>query len=200
MTIVIPTYKRHISYNFNFLKSFASHCLDKRYVDILLIVKSSEYDIFKKLTVEFPDLNLKIIKMSDLLFNVDQKRYSDEAIFFESKYPITAIKKLFAYSVIDGDYIVLDSENLCLKDFYFSDLFQELKNMPLIYCSDIYADIQRDVLQTSNSLIDFRNNEKWFFLKSYWFFEKQHVVSLIEYLKKLHKEDLSHLFSSLTFF
>jgi hypothetical protein len=200
MNIVIPTYYNHFQYNVNFLHSFDNFCLDKNDVKINFIVNSNEYDIFINLKEDFKQLNINIVKMSDLMFNVDNKHYNDDTNNFPSKYPLQSIKKLFAYTCVDTDFVVFDSENLCLKNFYFKDIFNILKNKPVIYCNNTYQNIQKDVIKTSNDLIQLNNNDKWFFIKSYWFYEIEHVKNLITELKEIHGTDATIILNNKLFF
>lgn len=199
MNIVIPTYNRHYDYNINFLNSFNNFCLDKNDVIINFIINSEEFDLFKNLKNEFINLNINIIKLNDLLRLVDNKNYSDSLNAFNNKYSLQSMKKLLAYNIVDTDYIVLDSENLCLKEFYFKDIFNTLKNKKLLYCNKIYDDIQNEVTLNCNNLIEFLNT-KWFFVKSYWFYEKKIVNQLILHLKEIHNSDITTLLSDKTFF
>ena len=199
MNIVIPTYNRHYQYNINFLESFRQYCLDKNDVKINFIVSSNEYDLFSNLKTMFLDLNVFIIKFSDLLYNVDGKQYPDDQRFFSTKYPLQSLKKLLAFSVVDSDYIVFDSENLCLKSFNFRDIFKTLKNKPIIYCDNTYQEIQKNVIDSCNLVNNF-NTDKWFFLKSYWFYELEHVSGLINDLKETHKKDIFILLREIIFF
>lgn len=200
MNIVIPTYSKHHQYNINFLTSFNKFCLDKNEVKINFIVNSNEFSTFNDLKESFKSLNVNIVKMSDLLFNVDKKLYTDYQHQFLSKYPLQSIKKLFAYTCVDTDFIVLDSENLCLKEFYLKDIFINLKDKPILYCNNVYQDIQKDVIRTSNYLMQLNDNNKWFFLKSYWFYEIEHVQNLINELKQLHKNDATLILNNKLFF
>ena len=119
MNLVIPTYNKHYNYNIKFLESFRTYCLDKNDVKINFIVNSSEYELFSNLKSIFNDININIVKFSDLLLKVDNENYSDNVSFFSTKYPLQSLKKLLAYICVDTDYIVFDSENLCVKEFYF---------------------------------------------------------------------------------
>lgn len=199
MNIVIPTYNRHYQYNINFLESFRRYCLDKNDVKINFIVASNEYDLFNNLKTMFLDLNVFIIKFSDLLYNVDGKQYPDDQRFFNTKYPLQSLKKLLAFSCVDTNYIVFDSENLCLKPFNFSDIFNTLKNKPILYCDNTYQEIQKNIIDSCNLVNNF-NTDKWFFLKSYWFYELEHVKGLINNLKETHKTDIFILLKDVIFF
>jgi hypothetical protein len=199
MNLVIPTYNRHYEYNINFLKSFDKFCLDKNDVKINFIVSSNDYNNFIGLKNQFTNLNINFFKLNDLLMSVDQKRFSDNLSFFAQKYPLQSIKKLFAYKCVDTDYIVIDSENLCLKEFKFSDIFYTLKNKPILYCNNIYQNIQKDVNQSCNDLLNYTNN-KWFFVKSYWFYELEYVEKLLQELKDLHKNDVTLILKDKLFF
>ena len=199
MNIVIPTYNRHYDYNINFLNSFEKFCLDKNDVKINFIVNSEEFDLFKNLKNQFTNLNVNIIKLNNLLQVIDNKSYSDSASNFSTKYSLQSIKKLLAYNSVDTDYIVLDSENLCLKEFYFKDIFNTLKNKKLLYCNETYQGIQKEVILNCNNLINF-SNTKWFFVKSYWFYEKKIVNQLILHLKQIHNSDITTLLSDKIFF
>jgi len=199
MNIVIPTYNQHHDYNINFLNSFEKFCLDKNDVKINFIINSEEFHLFKNLKNQFTNLNVNIIKLNDLLQAIDNKSYSDSASNFSTKHSLQSIKKLLAYNLVDTDYIVLDSENLCLKEFYFKDIFNTLKSKKLLYCNETCHGIQKEVILNCNNLINF-SNTKWFFIKSYWFYEKELVNQLILCLKQIHNSDITSLLSDKTFF
>ena len=200
MNIVIPTYNKHYNYNVNFLNSFNEFCLDKNKVTINFIVASNELDLFSGLVNQYAHLNVRIITLKELMFNVDGEYYNDNQSFFNTKYPLQSIKKLFAYTCVDTDYIVFDSENLCLKEFYFEDIFNDLKNKPIIYSDKIHYDLQRNVTSTCNDIFDLTENNKWFFLKSYWFFERNHVESMITFLKEKYSKNITLFLNNKIFF
>lgn len=183
MNIVIPTYSKHYNYNVNFLNSFNEFCLDKNKVIINFIVSSDELESFNQLVNKYENLNIKIRTLKELMYDVDGEFYNDDQSFFNTKYPLQSIKKLFAYTCVDTDYIVFDSENLCLKEFYFEKIFNDLKNKPIVFSDKIHYDLQTEVITTCNNIFGLNENNKWFFLKSYWFFELNHVKNLIKYLK-----------------
>ena len=96
MNIVIPTYNKHYNYNVNFLNSFNEFCLDKNKVTINFIVASNELDLFSGLVNQYRHLNVRIVTLKELMFNVDGEYYNDDQSFFNTKYPLQSIKKLFA--------------------------------------------------------------------------------------------------------
>ena len=197
MNIVIPTYEKHYDYNVKFLESFNLYCLDKNDVKINFIVNSNEYELFNKL--KNINLNINIIKFSDLLLKIDGENYPDNVEFFNTKYPLQSLKKLLAYTCVDTDYVVFDSENLCIKNFYFYDIFKKLKNKPIIYCDKTYYELQKTVIENTNKLLD-TNLNNWFFVKSYWFFELEHVDNLINYLKQKNNTTITLLLKDVIFF
>lgn len=197
MNIVIPTYEKHYDYNVKFLESFDLYCLDKNDVKINFIVNSNEYELFNEL--KNINLNINIIKFSDLLLKIDGENYPDNIGFFNTKYPLQSLKKLLAYTCVDTDYVVFDSENLCIKNFYFYDIFKTLKNKPIIYCDKTYYELQKTVLESTNKLLD-TNLNNWFFVKSYWFFELEHVDNLINYLKQKNNTTITLLLKDVIFF
>jgi hypothetical protein len=199
MNIVIPTYEKHYEYNIRFLESFDLYCLDKNDVKINLIVNSKEYGLFENFKLRFLNLNINIVKFSDLLLKIDGEDYSDDVDFFNTKYPLQSLKKLLAYTCVDTDYVVFDSENLCLKEFYFSAIFKTLKDKPIIYCDKTYYELQKKVIENTNKLLD-TNSTNWFFVKSYWFFELEHVDNLIKYLKEKHNTTVTLLLKDIIFF
>jgi archaellum component FlaC len=200
MNIVVPTYNKHYNYNINFLNSFKEFCLDKDKVTINFIVTSQEKEIFETLVNMYLELNIKIVTLKELMFNVDGEYYDDSESFFNTKYPLQSLKKLFAYTCVDSDYIVFDSENLCLKEFYFETIFNELKEKPLLYSDKIYHNIQNDVIQTCNNILNSIENNKWFFLKSYWFFELKSVEELINHLKDTQSKNITLFLKDKIFF
>ena len=199
MNIVIPTYEKHYAYNVNFLESFDLYCLDKNDVKINFIVNSNEYGLFINLKNNNINLNINIIKFSDLLLKIDGENYPDHDEFFNTKYPLQSLKKLLAYTCVDTDYVVFDSENLCIKNFYFRDIFKTLKSKPIIYCNKTYCELQKTVIESTNKLLDI-NSDNWFFVKSYWFFELEHVNNLINYLRKNNNSTITLLLKDTIFF
>jgi hypothetical protein len=199
MNIVIPTYGKHYAYNVNFLESFDLYCLDKNDVKINFIVNSNEYELFMNLKNNNINLNIIIIKFSDLLLKIDGENYPDHNEFFNTKYPLQSLKKLLAYTCVDTDYVVFDSENLCIKNFYFCDIFKTLKSKPIIYCDKTYCELQKTVIESTNKLLGI-NSDNWFFVKSYWFFELEHVNNLINYLRENNNSTITLLLKDTIFF
>lgn len=113
---------------------------------------------------------------------VDNIDFIDSINNFNQKYSYQSLKKLLAYSIIKDDYVVLDSENLCLKEFYFKDMWKLMKTNKIYYTTTLFDDLSIRVLNESNKLID-ADYPYWFFITSYWFFEYNHVCSLINLLK-----------------
>ena len=187
MNIVIPTYEHHFRYNFNFLESFDTYCLDKKNVNIYIIGRNASRDYLNTWFKQFSNLNIFVYTLSDLIYNVDGITIDDtDDNYFTVKYQLQSLKKLLAYTVTNGDYIVMDSENLCLKPFYFSDIFSSQKNKKLIYCKRIHTEdntLGISLMKNSNSMLN-TNDSNWYFIKSYWFFEYDYVKLLVDELKK----------------
>lgn len=188
MNIVIPSYERHINYNRNFLRSFRKYCLDKKDVIINFICCRSNYGLFTELRDEFSDLNISIFTLSELILQVDNIEYDDAVKNFPTKYSLQSLKKLFSYSVVDSDYLVLDSENLCLKKFYLQHIFDILKSKKINYATNYYQPIQHEVVSNCNRLLNYENNT-WCFLDCHWFFEKENVCKLVDELREINKHD-----------
>lgn len=188
MNIVIPSYERHLGYNSNFLYSLRKHCLDKKDVQINFICCRSNYSMFADLKAEFFDLNVHIFTLSDLIKKVDNFDFNDATSNFPTKYSLQSLKKLFSYSIVDSDYLVLDSENLCLKDFYFRDIFKILKNKRINYSTNYYYPIQHEVVSNCNRLLNYEN-KTWCFLDCHWFFERHHVEKMIDELREINNQD-----------
>lgn len=188
--LVIPTYEKHYQYNVNFLDSFLLYCEDKQDVLIHFIVSNSNKDMFNNLIIKYPLVNIKITTLTTLINLVQgNETYDDSAenlSNFNTKYPFQSLKKLYAYAIVHDDYIVIDSENLCLKSFYMKDVFKNQKQMPIPYTLNVYKPIQHEVLESCDqivvsSLIDPTMRKKaWFFVKSYWFYEK-HILEHLMY-------------------
>lgn len=182
--IVIPTYKKHFNYNLNFLESFDKFCIDKKKVIINFILTTYDIEEFNNYISKFNNINIKLYTLSELVYNVVSIKIDDNPNNFLTKYSLQSIKKLFAYTITNNnDYIVIDSENLCIKKFYMENIFKDLKIKPIFY-SKIIKDIQIKVVEDCNNILNIQNNINfWFFLKSYWFFEYEIVNELIIYLK-----------------
>jgi len=74
---------------------------------------------------------------------------------------------------------------LCLKPFYSSDIFNSQKNRKIFYCEKIYVeDITGTILMKHINTMLKTNDNKWYFIKSYWFFEYSYVKLLIDEIKK----------------
>ena len=183
MNLVIPTYRNHYTYNINFLNSFSKFCIDKSEVNIKLIVNDSDFVFFNQILSQFDDLNISIETLKNLIYNVDGISVVNDNSIFNSKYPLQSLKKLFSYTICNGDFIVIDSENLCLKNFYFREIIESQKNKPIIYTNHSFQEIQKKVIDSCNTVLT-TTSERWFFLKSYWFYEKEIVSKLITDLKK----------------
>ena len=199
MNIVIPTYENHYDCNIKFLHSFDKHCLDKDKVFINFVVCNYNFNIFLNLKKIFSALNIEIITLSQLIMKVDGIDFDDSSHNFNTKFPLQSIKKLFAYSVVDSDYIVLDSENICVKDFYFEKLINIIKTKKISYCNNYWQPIQHDVVYNCNKLIN-HNDNRWYFLTSYWYYEKNYVQKLIDEIRQINNEKIIYILKDIIFF
>lgn len=199
MNIVIPSYENHIQFNLNFLSSFRKHCLDKNDVQINFICCNYNHNLFLELQSQFRDLNVNIFTLSQLIKKVDNFDFDDSTSNFYTKYPLQSLKKLFAYSVVDTDYLVMDSENLCLKDFYFGELYSCLKNKKIKHSDEYTQPIQHEVVFNCNNLLNYENNT-WCFLDPYWLFEKSHVEGMIHELKEINNDKATLILKDKIFF
>jgi hypothetical protein len=197
--IVIPSYEPHYQYNIKFLESFDMHCLDKNDVKINIIGCNVDYKIFMKLKNIFPYLNINIFTLSQLIKFVDGIDFDDSSNNFNTKYPLQSIKKLFAYSIVDSDYIVLDSENICVNDFYFRDLIESIKSKKIKYCNNYWNPIQKEVVANCNKIINYDDN-RWYFLNSYWYYEKKYVEKLIHKIRQINNEKIIYVLKDIIFF
>lgn len=188
MNVVIPSYEMHIGQNINFLNSFRKYCLDKKNVKINLICSKSNKQFFLDLKNEFRDINLNVFTLNYLIKKVDNIDFDDSLGNFNTKFPYQSLKKLLSYCVVDSDYMVLDSENVCLKYFCFEDTFNELKNKKIKYSEKYEQQIQQEVVSNCNHLLQYENH-KWFFLNPYWIYEKEKVQNLVDELREINKHD-----------
>jgi hypothetical protein len=198
MNLVIPTYSNHFNYNELFLESFQKYCIDKQNVTINFVLTSQESHLIDDLFSKYENLNLKKLILSELIFQVDGISVDDSLSFFGNKYSLQSVKKLYASISIEGNYLVIDSENLCLKDFYMSEIFNLCENQKILYTDDYHQNIQHDVVNSCNELLD-SLDKKWFFLRSYWFYKKDLVNKLFDFLRTKN-ECIISLLANKTFF
>ena len=193
--IVIPTYEKHFNYNLNFLDSIVKYCKDKEELKIHFILSTSNCERFKKLIESYDSLNINVATLSQLIKNLDEIDVSDNVGGFPNKYIYQSLKKIFAYTITGDDYIVLDSENLCLKPFFIKDVFKGMKDKRLIFSKTYAQPIQKEVVNNCNSILSDSCN-KWFFIKSYWFYEKDFVEKMIEDLKERYDKSCYSILKS----
>ena len=112
-----------------------------------------------------------------------------------------SLKKLLSFSVVDTDYLVLDSENLCIKDFYFEEVMDIIKNKKIKYTIKNYINnpLELLIIDNCNKLINFNNNS-YSFMDPYWYFERDIVLKLITELSQLHKNKIIFILKDIIFF
>ena len=200
MNIIVPTYPPHFLWNKLFLKSFKKHCINYEKSSIQFIVNKNDYSNFIEVIKELLDENIKIKIFEKILINCGQKYIFYPTNDYE-KYSFQSIKKMF--SVIDSEYeknLVLDSENIVVKDFKFEELF--INEDKIFYCDWITSHVQNNVVNSCNRLLNL-NNTKWFFETSFWIYNKQEFIDIIEYIIKnnnIEKQNLVAYLKNFVFF
>jgi hypothetical protein len=178
MNIVIPTYEKHKQYNINFVKSFEKYCLDKENVSIYFIVTEEDKHLFECLVTDY----VKLITFQTLVncLGIDYN-----SLNFNNQYSYQSLKKLLSPIFLKEGCVVIDSENLCVRPFYIKDFSKSIKNSKIIYTTKLIempTHLQRNVFNNCKNLLEFET-DKWFFLKSYWYYEYDIVSKLLNELK-----------------
>ncbi len=185
MNLVIPTYEKHRQYNINFVKSFEKYCLDKENVTIYFIVTEENKHLFECLVTDY----IKLITFQNLINCLD---VDYNILNFNNQYSYQSLKKILAPIYLKEDCVVIDSENLCVKSFFIKDLAESIKNSKIIYTKNLIempTNLQREVFNNCKNLLEL-DSDKWFFLKSYWYYEYEIVLKLLNELKN---KDLNFL-------
>ena len=198
MKIIIPTYPPHFKWNRLFLQSIKKYCIDYENVTIDFIIEKNNRILLENYIKEYQSNKIQIKYIENIT-----KNYSIPLLptTIWDKYSYQSIKKMMG--VIDSDCelnLVLDSENVCVKQFLFSQLFDN--ESVVYYCDWIVSDVQNKVLTDSNEIVKLNNN-KWFFETSFWIYKKSIFIKLFEQIKinnNLNNSNIINFLSSKVFF
>jgi hypothetical protein len=189
MNIIIPSYEKHIKFNRSFLNSYDTHCLDKDQTKIYFVVDNHNIELFNDLkSYSF----VEILNYDEIVYSIYKTK-----VKYIDKYSHQSLKKLLSILYIEKNAIVMDSENICIKNFYMSDIFKNIDNK-IYYTENKTQFIQSNMINDLNNIIDHISN-RWYFIKSYWYFDYEICKSLILYLEKKYSNTYEMLSSTIFF-
>ena len=202
MKLILPTYPPDFKWVNLFVRSVKKFCVDYDDVKIDFIVESENLALLRSNLAELITDNMKIKSVEDILRR--NKYNSKEATFYKSgdrKYTYQSIKKILG--VIDSDEefnLVIDSDNIAIKQFEFKELFNNFDK--IYYCDWVTSDLQNCVRNNSNLLIK-TNIESWTFESSFWPYKKSIMLKTLENVESVNvirKEELFNFLNCVPMF
>lgn len=190
--LIIPTYTHHFSCNEKFLESFSQFCVDPENVDINFILSDNDINKFMEISNKFNHLQIRLWTLKEILQKNDISVDEGELLSRIGKFNYQSIKKIYAcYTLGYEETIVLDSENVFVRPFEIKSIFDKVSKNKIIYTDDnIPLDIQKDVTRNCAKILGGTDYNLWMFNTSFWFFERQAVRDLMEYVLETNNRSL----------
>jgi len=193
MKLIIPTYPPHFKWNELFLRSIEKYCIDYENVKIDFIIERDNSESFDSIIENYKSDNITVKFIEDL---AKEFGFIKAPSNIWDKYAYQSIKKMLAVIKSDCELnLVLDSENVCVKKFEFSDLFYNRDKV--YYCDWVVSDVQQRVLKDSNEIMKNPENNKWFFETSFWIYRKSVFDSILQHILKVNNLDKHNLLNFL---
>ena len=197
-SIVIPTHIGHLEQVELFLKTYNKYSLDKKIIKIYLIITESEKKLFSSLkNIISSDIKLEIISLKEVMYKVENIIIDDSKLLRElGKFNFQALKKIYGAIFADSETnLILDSEALIIRDICFSEIFDNYNSNPFVFYSPYFGmKFQEDVTYLTSDILNVKKQNKWFLETQYWFFQRDILKSLKQYVINITGDSIFTLF------
>lgn len=151
--IVVPTYSEHYHYNAAFLESFQKHCTDPGNAKVIFIAQHSTKEQLALDAYPFASMQ----SLTEILDTHGIQTPEETLLNSVGKHTYQSLKKLYGVLASGCDrVIVMDSENICVRDFAFHELFDAAFNRRLLYYPGINFGLQAAVTTRSKNILRLR--------------------------------------------
>jgi len=209
-SIVISTYPPHFHRVARFLSSCYEHVKDLDKLEVILVVSNGEEHSIRATVDPFNKISFKIVTFSNLIKDRYGICISEQDMLTRMCDPISggkwsyqALKKLMGVMYSNNPYIlVLDSETLVIRDCSIEEIFLNFFNKNRCY---FYTDNSAEkspkfkeygngglytLSESCNKILKKDTLPYYFWEAGNWFFEKDKVMSMVQYIEEIHNKSL----------
>ena len=187
LTIVTPSFEKHIVQFGHLVESIAEHCLDLDAVHLIAVVERVNQDAFASLLARYPRISSEIVLTEQVLEDFAIDATPGQFLRRVGKFTFQTIKKFGALLRAPSDWsLVLDSEGLFHKPFRALDLLRDYAERKYVFYTRTKprTDLWRqstgyDVTKNAGSALAMDSGDRWYMEYFHWFYETEKVRDLI---------------------
>jgi len=187
VSIVTPSYEKHISQYEMMIASLVKHCTDIIDVEFIVVVEEKNVISFRNIFNKYNIKNHKIITTESILSHFECPEEVDDFIRRVGKFTFQTVKKFGGLLQVENDWaIVLDSEGIFCRDFAIADLVRNYEEQKYVFYTDVVAreglwekSLGYQINKNISEILQFDCNKRWYMEYFHWFYESSKVKDLI---------------------
>jgi len=188
VSIVTPSFEKHVSQYEMMLKSIIDTCEDLENLFPIVIIEKKNESIFKSIFKSSPLRNYKIIFTEDVLASFGIYETPSQFLKRVGKFTFQTIKKFGGLRAAETEWsLVLDSEGIFMKKFKIQELVNDYASQKYVFYTNTTP---RGELWTHSVGYQINKNvgetlyvdasKRWYMESFHWFYETDKVKDLIE--------------------
>lgn len=199
--ILIPTYEGHRFCVNNFLHSIQQKT--NKNIPVYLIISKCDISNFAYMPIKYPDIQLHILFLSDVIISVSQFEIDENNLFQQMGKPrFQSVKKLYGllYLMWYENYdniAIFDSEGIVIRQIDLNEMIETyVKNPFYIYstCESRSGSLHYDIIKNTNAMLDVNYQRIWMLEYYFWIYERKILTEFANYLLRKFKCNFIEIF------
>lgn len=188
LTIVTPSFEKHVVQFGQMIDSLVAHCRDLPAVRMIVVVEAANRTMFADLLRRYPTLNARIVVTEDILTGFGIRERPADFLRRMGKFTFQTLKKFGALRQAETDWsLVLDSECLFHADFSAAELLDDYRSQKYVFYT--YTAPRGSLWQASTGYQVTRNaaaalgttaGDRWYMEYFHWFYETAKLRDLVD--------------------
>ncbi len=188
LTIVTPSFEKHVVQFERMLESLARFCTDPGFVDLIVVVERANVERFTQVCRRHPAIGFSILVTEDILADFGVPEAPGAFLRRIGKFTFQTLKKLGGLARARTAWsLVLDSESLFHKPFSAERLLQDYAERKYVFYTETRPRGPRwrestgwRVTENCGAALDVPAGDRWYMEYFHWFYETDKLLDMVQ--------------------